>query len=59
MYDLVFLVAAPLLLIAVILFIMGVQKTGKNARSGVNVMAWGYYIGLLGIFAGSMIYLFA
>ena len=59
MYHLAFLVAAPILLIAAIVFYFGVQKTGTNARGGVSVMAWGYYIGIIGILAASLIYLFA
>jgi hypothetical protein len=59
MYHLAFLIAAPILLISIITFYMGVRKTGQDARSGVSVMSWGYNIGLLGIFVAAMIYLFA
>ncbi|MDD4924086.1 MAG: hypothetical protein PHF74_04545 [Dehalococcoidales bacterium] len=59
MYHLAFLIAAPILLISVITFYIGVRKTGSNPRGGVSVMSWGYNIGLLGIFVAAMIYLFA
>jgi hypothetical protein len=58
MYHLAFLVAAPIFLIAAIIFYFGVQRTGRNPRGGVNVMAWGYYIGLLGMLAAALIYIF-
>jgi hypothetical protein len=59
MYHLAFLVAAPILLISIITFYIGVRKTGQDARGGVSVMSWGYNIGLLGVFVAAMIYLFA
>jgi hypothetical protein len=58
MLHLAFLVAAPIFIIAAIVFFSGVRKTGRNARGGVSVMAWGYYIGLVGILAASLIFLF-
>ena len=56
MYHLAFLIAAPILLISVITFFIGVRKTGSNPRGGVSVMSRGFNIG---IFVAAMIYLFA
>ncbi|MDD4874742.1 MAG: hypothetical protein PHE15_07235 [Dehalococcoidales bacterium] len=58
MYDLAFLIATPIFLIAALVFYSGVKKTGRNARGGVSVMAWGYYIGLVGVLAAALIFLF-
>jgi hypothetical protein len=59
MYNLAFLVAAPILLVAIVLFYYGTKRTGVDALGGVSVMAWGFNIGILGIFVAAMIYLFA
>ncbi|MFA5628697.1 MAG: hypothetical protein WC958_00310 [Dehalococcoidales bacterium] len=59
MYELAFMIGGPILLISVITFFVGVRRTGSNPRGGVSAMAWGYNIGLLGIFVAAMIYLFA